>query len=251
MIRVDDDRGVRIVTLDRPPVNALSHDVLLAMRRSLVDAQASDVSAVVLTGRQGMFSAGLDLMELMTLDRVQMEGFLGAFFDLMQELAEAPMPIVAAISGHCPAGGTVLSLFCDLRIMAEGEFGIGLNEVRVGIPMPRVVVDLAVRTLGPRVAERALVAGRLYDPLAAMAVGFVDDVVPAAEVVPRAVARARELVVAPRFALGVTRDRLRADLRELVERHRESDRSWLAEMWFRDEVQGPLREAVARLADRR
>lgn len=250
MLRVQEDRGIRIVTLDRPPVNALSGDLLVAIRDSLEDAEASGAAAVILTGREGIFSAGLDLIELMTLDRAGLERFLRAFFDLMRALAVAPMPVVAAISGHCPAGGTVLSLFCDLRIMAAGEFGVGLNEVRVGIPMPRVVVDLAVRTLGPRRAERALVAGRLYDPAAAAAVGFVDEVVPPSEVLSRAVTRARELVEAPSFALAVTRDRLRSDLRDLVDRHREADVAWLADAWFRDDVQTPLGEAVRRLSTR-
>ncbi len=250
MLRVQEDHGIHVVTLDRPPVNALSGDMLVAIRESLREAETSGAAAVVLTGREGMFSAGLDLVELMTLDRARLEEFLGAFFDLMRELAAAPIPVVAAISGHCPAGGTVLSLFCDLRIMAVGEYGIGLNEVRVGIPMPSVVVDLAVRTVGPRVAERALVAGRLFDPAAALAVGLVDEVVPPTEVVSRAVTRARELVEAPSFALGVTRDRLRSDLRDLVDRHREADVAWLADVWFRDDVQVPLREAVRRLATR-
>ena len=250
MLRVHDDASIRVVTLDRPPVNALNGDMLEHIRRSIREAVASEVAALVLTGGEGMFSAGLDLPELMTLDQAGLATFLGRFFDLMEELANAPMPIVAAISGHCPAGGTVLSLFCDYRIMAEGDFVIGLNEVRVGIPMPQVVADLAVRTIGPRRAEEALVAGRLFDPVSARKVGCGDEVVPAGEVVSRALSWARELVAAPSFALGVTRDRLRADLRSLVRRHRDTDTQWLADAWFRDDVQGPLGEAVRRLASR-
>lgn len=250
MLRVDDDRGIRIVTLDRPPVNALSGETLVGLQRAIGDAGRSGSQAVVLTGREGMFSAGLDLVELMSLDRTGIEGFLGAFFDLMGELAAAPLPVVAAISGHCPAGGTVLSLFCDLRVAAAGDYLIGLNEVRVGIPMPRVVAELAVRTLGPRRAELALVAGRLYDPDEAQAIGFVDEVVPLGDLLGRAVDRARDLVTAPRFALAVTRERLRADLRELVRRHRDEDVAWLADAWFRDEVRSPLADALRRLTER-
>jgi len=251
MLRVHDEHEIRVLTMDRPPVNALSGELLTRIRQSLADAQAAGAAAVVLTGREGIFSAGLDLLELMTLDRTRLEAFLGAFFDLMRDLAGAPIPVVAAISGHCPAGGTVLSLFCDVRIMAAGDYGIGLNEVRVGIPMPRVVAELAVRTLGGRRAEEALVAGRLYDPQSAAELGFVDEVAPSSEVVPRSIARARDLVAAPPFALAVTRERLRSDLRDLVERHRDADVAWLADAWFRDEVQVPLREAVERLSSRR
>jgi enoyl-CoA hydratase/carnithine racemase len=250
MLRVHDEHGIRVLTMDRPPVNALSGELLIRIRQSLADAQAAGATAVVLTGREGMFSAGLDLVELLTLDRTRLEAFLGAFFDLMGDLAAAPIPVVAAISGHCPAGGTVLSLFCDVRIMAAGDYGIGLNEVRVGIPMPRVVAELAVRTLGARRAEEALVAGRLYDPRAAAELGFVDEVAPLGEVVPRSIARARDLVAAPPYALAVTRERLRSDLRDLVERHRDADVTWLADAWFTDEVQVPLREAFERLSSR-
>jgi enoyl-CoA hydratase/carnithine racemase len=134
--------------------------------------------------------------------------------------------------------------------MAAGEFVVGLNEVRVGIPMPRVVADLAVRTLGPRRAELALVAGRLYQPEEALRVGFVDEVVAPGCVVERAVEWLREFAGVPSFALAATRDRLRSDLVDLVRRHREADVTWLADAWFRPEVQSALRETIRRLAER-
>lgn len=250
MLRHDDRNAIRVLTLDRPPVNALNSEMLTALADALDQSVASDVAGVVLAGGDGMFSAGLDLPELVGLDRSALESFLGRFFDVMETLASVPVPVVAAITGHCPAGGTVLSLFCDYRVMASGDFVIGLNEVRVGIPMPRVVADLAVRTLGSRRAELAVVAGRLYDPSGAVAIGFVDEVVPPGQVVERAVAWARDLVGAPSFALAATRSRMRSDLLDLVRRHRGADVEWLADAWFRPEVQDALRDTVRRLTER-
>ena len=106
--------------------------------------------ALVLSGREGMFSAGLDVPVLIELEREELSRALGAFFDAIEALAASAVPVAAAITGHSPAGGAVLSLCCDWRVMAEGDFTIGLSEVRIGIPVPRILAELAViETLEP------------------------------------------------------------------------------------------------------
>lgn len=247
MIRIEDNDVVRVLHLARPPVNALGREMLAAIRDQVATTSEPGIRAAVLAGSDGIFSAGLDLPELLSLGPDDLKDALELFFDAMEALATAPVPIVAAITGHCPAGGAVLSLFCDLRIMADGPYSIGLNEVRVGIPMPEVVAALARRALGPRQAEIALVAGQMVSPADAVVMGFVDEVVPPADVVPRALDRARELAALPQRARDVTRSRMRSDLVDIVARYRAADCAFLAEEWFRPEVQEPLRALVNRL----
>src|ERR1700710_1596046 len=97
---------------------------------------------------------------------------------LIRALAASPIPIAAAITGHAPAGGTVLALYCDWRVMAEGDFKAGLNEVRVGLALPPVILAALRRQVGPRQAERLATAGLLLPPVEAERAGLVDELAP-------------------------------------------------------------------------
>jgi len=118
--------------LARPPVNALDPRLVAALREAVTAAPAQGARAIVMSGQPGLFSAGLDVPHLLTLDRAAMIAFWGELFGLLRAIARSPIPTVAAITGHSPAGGAVLAIFCDYRVMARGAFRIGLNEVQVG-----------------------------------------------------------------------------------------------------------------------
>jgi enoyl-CoA hydratase/carnithine racemase len=238
---------VHELRLDRPPVNALSPDLLDAIQEEVNEAPRRGARALILSGREGLFSAGLDLPVLLALGERELGGALDSFFGAMETLAASPLPIAAAITGHCPAGGAVLSLFCDWRVMAEGEFTIGLNEVRIGIPMPDVVCALAARVVGQRRGEALCVSGRLMTPTEALEVGFVDQLVPVEKVVESARLWCENIIGSPGFAMSETRARMRRDLIELIHRHRAADTQRLAEEWFRPEVQASLHALVASL----
>ncbi|MEO7974348.1 MAG: enoyl-CoA hydratase/isomerase family protein, partial [Thermoanaerobaculia bacterium] len=125
--------------LARPPANALDPALIAALADAVAAAPAAGARAIVISGSPGRFSGGLDVPALLQLDRPAMELTLRDFFRLLRALAASPVPIVAAVTGHAPAGGAVISIFCDARIMAEGDFKIGLNEVQVGLSLPRVI----------------------------------------------------------------------------------------------------------------
>src|SRR5439155_13782368 len=119
--------------------------------------------------------------------------------------AEAPIPVVAALTGHSPAGGTVLAVFADYRIMAEGPYKLGLNEVQVGLPVPEVLVRGLQYLVGTRQAARLAVGGLLLDPAEALKVGLVDELAPAEQVAARAIAWAADLLTRPPTAMAATR----------------------------------------------
>ena len=160
--------------------------------------------ALVLSGSPGVFSAGLDVPVLLKLDRPAMDAVWRDFYGLMNALASSPIPIAVAITGHAPAGGTVLALFCDWRVAAEGDSKIGLSEVQVGLPLPPPVILSALRRLvgAPSPAERLAVAGLLVSSISgrSMILGLVDGVVRAEQVVERAIKWCQDLLALPQAA---------------------------------------------------
>lgn len=237
-----------MLTLDRPPVNALAPELLDGFARAFAAAQGK-ARAIVIAGRPGMFSAGLDVPLLLTLDRDAMRGFWQAFLGVLETLARSPVPVGMAITGHCPAGGMVLSLFGDYRIAAEGDFKLGLNEVQVGMPMPALIFGAFRRLIGARAAEQLAVSGRLIPPEEALAVGLVDALAPVERVVDRAVGQAQTLAALPPGALAATRELARADLMALFDGLGDAYAfDELNAAWFGAETQAAMRALVARLA---
>ena len=247
MLRSVDHGTVRELRLERPPANALAPELVRSLTDAVRAAPAAGAEALVLSGAPGMFSAGLDVPYLLTLDRDGIAAAWAGFYDLLRALADSPAPIAAAITGHSPAGGAVLSIFCDRRVMVDGPFVIGLNEVQVGIPLPPALLAALTRVVGKRVAERLAVAGEMVPAEEALRIGLVDELAPADEVVERALVWCRLLLELPRGPMLTTRARARQDLRAVM---REGDRGeveGLVDDWFSDETQAALKAMVARL----
>jgi enoyl-CoA hydratase/carnithine racemase len=238
---------VHELRLNRPPVNALSPDLLQFLSDEVRRSAEQGARAIVLSGREGMFSAGLDVPVLIELDREELGRALVAFFEAIEALAASAVPVAAAITGHSPAGGAVLSLCCDRRVMAEGDYAIGLNEVQIGIPIPRIVADLATRAVGRRIGEALCVSGKLLSPEDALEVGFVDELAPVGDVVAAALRWCEQIIEAPAQALAGTRSVLRRDLVESIRSHSNDDVRLFTDQWFRPELQTAMRELVASL----
>jgi len=172
--------------LNRPPVNALSLELIVGLREEIEKAARDGIRALILSGAPGRFSAGLDVPLLLGLEPPAIADLWRELYALLRAIAASPIPIAAAVTGHAPAGGTVLALFCDWRVMAQGEYKLGLNEVQVGIPLPPVIVSALKRLVGARHAERLAVSGALLSPQEALDIGLVDEVASVEQVVPRA-----------------------------------------------------------------
>jgi len=247
MLDTIDHGDVRELRLARPPANALDPDLIALLADAIEDAPHTAKRAIVISGRPGMFSGGLDVPELLKLDREEMLTTLRDFFRLMRNLAESPIPIVAAITGHAPAGGAVISIFCDARVMADGDYKIGLNEVQVGLSLPEIIHTAATRVMGARHAERLGVAGMLVTAAEAHRIGLVDELVPAEAVVERALERCRDLLKLPPKAMLATRELCRRDLVQAFAKQEERTYEKFVNDWFGSETQGAMRALVERL----
>jgi enoyl-CoA hydratase/carnithine racemase len=239
------------IRLARPPVNALDPALVRALREAIAQAQREGARGIVLSGREGMFSAGLDVPALLPLKRDELRVFWDDFFGLCADLACSPIPVVAAITGHAPAGGAVLSIMCDYRVMADGAYRIGLNETQVGLAVPAAIQAALRRLVGTYRAERLMVAGAMLDSAEAKAVGFVDELVATDLVVPRAIAWIGELLALPPVAMGETRRIARADLVAIFEESEGFRVNDILEIWYASEAQAVLTALVARLRSKR
>jgi Delta3-Delta2-enoyl-CoA isomerase len=242
---------VRELQLDHPPANAISPELMHIVKTAVEDAPKDGVRALVISGSPGMFSAGLDVPALLRLDREQMARAWRDFYSLLRALACSPVPIAAAITGHSPAGGAVLSLFCDWRVAAEGEWKIGLNEVQVGLTLPPVIFQALRLVVGARQAERLAVSGLLVSPSEALQVGLVDEVVPPEQVTKRAFVWCESVLALPPRAMTSTRELARADLVRLFQSSMEAELAAVTASWWEDETQSVLRSLVERLQSKK
>lgn len=248
LIASTDHGDVRQLQLARAPVNAL-HPELCAELAAAIDGAVRDgARALVLSGGPKVFSAGLDVPHLLALgdDRAALAAAWGSFFDAARALAGCPVPVVAAIAGHAPAGGCVLALCCDYRIMASGPYRIGLNETQVGLVAPAGIQHLMARVVGPHRAERLLVSGELVDAERALALGLVDETTDIDHVVQRALAWLEPLLQLPRAPMLQTRAIARADLVAALQPDNIRIDTFL-DAWSAPDTQAGLRALVARL----
>jgi len=242
--------AVREIRLNRPPANALTLELLTALRQTIRTASSDGMRALVLSGAPGRFSGGLDVPLLLNLERAEMAKVWQALYALLQTIAESPIPIVAAITGHAPAGGTVLTLFCDWRVMAQGEYKLGLNEVQVGIPLPPVITAGLRRLAGPRIAEQLAVTGSLISPEEALKAGLVDEIAAPELVIDRALEYCHRLLNVPEVAMKVTRAEARRDLVAIFRTDMNEELQRVIEAWWHPSTQSALHALAARLKNK-
>lgn len=247
MLEITDHGRIREIQLNRAPANALNRELIAQLNEQLQTA-ANSSDAVVVSGRPGMFSAGLDVPSLLQEDREGMVDFWRSFSRLLRTIALMPVPTVFALTGHCPAGGIVMSLFGDYRIMCGGQFKTGMNEVQVGLVVSPLIKHAAVRLIGPNTAAKILVPGSLLSPEQAHEIGLVDEVESNPEtVVTRSIELCEQLLALPSSAMLATRALVREDLHALFDHDNSLEGDAFLRLWFSESTQQTLHALVARL----
>jgi enoyl-CoA hydratase len=211
---------VATITIDDGKANALGHATLGGIEAALDRAEADEAKAVVLVGRDGKFSAGFDL-SVMTSGPENARELLGRGAELGIRIFEFPRPVVLAVTGHALAMGGILLCCADVRIGAQGPYKLGLNEVRIGMPVPAFAVEVCRDRLSPPYFTRAIQLAHVHSPDEALTAGFLDEVVAPDAVVARATEVAADLAAALhpgpfRMTRATTRGAVAAQLREVL-----------------------------------
>jgi enoyl-CoA hydratase len=203
--------GIAVVTLANPPMNAMDA-ALLGELAALFEGLAADpsVRAAVIAGEGPAFSAGLNLKTTPGLDRLGQRRLIDALNDSFGTLYAWPKPLVAAVNGHAIAGGLILALCADWRIVADLPMHISLAEVRVGVTYPVAPLAIAQGELAPSAARRLILLGETVDAGTAEALAIVDERVPLAALQAHAIAQAARHAELPPRAFATIKRELRA-----------------------------------------
>ena len=251
-IRTKKEDHILHVLLDRGRSNAMDIKVVEELIRTLEEAEVDpSIEGVVLSGKEGFFSSGLDLITLFKYDEMQMRAFWTRFMDLLKVFVSFGKPSVAAITGHSPAGGCVMALCCDYRVMAEGDYILGLNEVPVGIVVPEAIFTLYSFWIGRGAAYRSLLEGRLFKPEEACQVGLVDEVVPFDRVQTAAIRRLKSVMQFEKNAWRRTKLNLRGELIRAMEQGQEVAIEQVLEQWWKPSTRGILKTIIDNLTQKK
>lgn len=204
--------NVAVITMDDGKANVVSTAVLEVLEQYTEQAVA-DARALVIAGRPGMFSAGFNLNE-MTSSAESMRRLVVRGGSWMLRLYGLGIPTVAASTGHALAGGALILLSCDIRVGADVPSKIGLNEVAIGMGLPKFAVELARERLERRAFTDATMEARVYDAQEAVDVGYLDRLVPAGDVLEVAMREARRLAELRTGAYALTKTNLRGAMIE-------------------------------------
>lgn len=215
-VSYEHSEGVSTITMDDGKVNAMSVAMMQDVNAALDRAEA-DQAVVILTGREGLLSAGFDLAVFKQGMEPLME-MLRVGARLNQRLLSFPFPVVAACTGHAIAMGSFLLMSCDLRIGADGPFKIGMNEVAIGMTLPHFAVELARHRLTPTYFDRSAILAQMYSPRDAITPGFLDYVVSSDELINVAREKATTLTKLDMPAHVGTKSRVRGPMLEALQR---------------------------------
>jgi enoyl-CoA hydratase len=177
LVSYEHSEGISTITMDDGKVNAMSVTMMQEINAALDQAEKHG-SVVILTGREGVFSAGFDLAVFKQGMEPLME-MLRVGARLTERLLSFPFPVVAACNGHGIAMGSFLLMSTDVRIGVDGPFRIGMNEVAIGMTLPYFAVEIARQRLTPAHFNRGAILAEMYSPKEAVDPGFLDRVVAA------------------------------------------------------------------------
>lgn len=238
--------GIASVYLSAPPVNAISVPLLEEFISVLKDLDEDPTVRGFVLGSAvpNIFSAGIHLPELLIDADGGVDGIV-RFWTLLQEawlaLYTSPLATVAAIPGHCPAGGCLLALSCDARVMVEGKGSIGLNEVAFGLVPPPWLSRMLVGVTGQRRAEDMIMRGAMLSPEEALRAGLVDATVPLAALTDESNARLSALLAVPDHARSLAKAQLRQGAADALREAQSEDLDDLLKLVTQPHVQTSVR----------
>jgi enoyl-CoA hydratase len=214
--------SIATITMDDGKANVMSVQMLGELNAALDRAEA-DKSVVMLTGRSSVFSAGFDLGAFKQ-GKAPLFDMLKAGAETAERLLSFPAPVVVACGGHAIAMGAFLILAADVRVgILDGRSKICVNEVEIGLTVPRFAIEICRQRLAPAYFNRAVITAEPFDPRQAVEAGFLDFLVPAPELLSAARDKASALSRLVRDAYVATKSRARDGVLQALRRAVEAD----------------------------
>ena len=245
IIKVSKESGITTVTMSRGKVNAINEafvDELGAVFNEL--AADADTKAVILTGDGKFFSFGFDIPELLNYSKSDFARYLKKFCALYAQMFLFPKPVIGALNGHATAGGCILALTCDFRIMATGKARIALNELNIGVAIFAGCVGMLESAVCDRNAEKVLLTGAMYTAEDALRIGLVDSVTSVESLMAEAKEIADEFSQKNPDAFKTLQNLLRRPAAEYFGRSEEDSILDFIEIWYSEPTRNVLKRVV-------
>ena len=242
-VHVSTDEHLAEVRLERGKVNALDEEVVDELAECFrLLAGDPDVRSIVLTGTGKFFSFGFDIPGFLGHSKEAFLAYLRKFAALYRDLFAHPKPVVAALNGHAVAGGCMLALACDARLVAAGKAKIALNEIAFGSSLFAGSVEMLRYCVGDRNAEKIACSGAMHAPEEALALGLVDRVVPEADLLAAARVVARVQGAKEPAAFRSVKALLRGPVLDEMARREEPSLREFVEIWYSERTRENLQK---------
>jgi enoyl-CoA hydratase len=251
MIELEHRGAVTVLHMMRGRGNALDVAFLAALIDALTLLERSDSRAVVITGQGRVFGAGVDLPALVSGGPDYVREFIPLLTAGFERLVKFPKPLIAATNGHAIAGGAIVMLACDIRLLARGTARIGLTEVLVGVQFPAWALEIARFATPPQHFPEMILTGRTWPPEQALARGLVDELVEPEQLLSRACEIGEELAAIPSATYAATKLAVRRPMIEMAERLAATEDAALIERWCSPEVLASVSEFASRAIKRK
>jgi len=230
---VEIDQGIATVVLSRGKVNALNADVVNELRNTFNALETEqDVKGIILTGYGEFFSFGFDIPEFLSFSKEEFTKYLIDFTDLYTYLFLYPKTIIAALNGHTIAGGCMLSLACDKRIMVGGKYKISLNEISFGSSVFAGSTEMLRFWIGSANATQLLYSGAMYTATEAMGLGLIDVVTTQQDLMAQAGKIASDIATKHLPAFSSIKKLLRQNVAQKMMQNEEQSISEFVDIWY-------------------
>lgn len=246
LIHLEYRDNVAILNLNSDSTNAIDLQIVNQLADNLRKVRDDpDVRGLVLGSvSEKFFSIGFDIPQLFELTKRDFRIFYQAFNRVCMDLYALPKPTIAAITGHAIAAGCILALCCDYRFIAEGRRLMGVNEIKLGVPVPYPADCILRQIVGTRNAREIMGTGEFYPPEELVRVGMVDEVLSLEEVLPGSIEKAKLLGALPHEAYGMVKRNRVEMVESQVETHLTEKEEFFIECWYSNETRERLKEAI-------
>ncbi|UCG70069.1 MAG: enoyl-CoA hydratase/isomerase family protein [Thermoplasmata archaeon] len=246
LVEIEHYDRVTELKLNNGITNALSLEFIRKIFKSLKDLKDDPAvnGVAITTNNHKFFSIGFDIPSLYDLNEQDFRIFYRTYNRLCMDLYTYPKPTIAAITGHAIAGGCILALCCDFRFIGEGRKLMGLNEVKLGVPVPYPGDCVLRQLVGPQNAQIIMEKGLFYPSEELLQMGIVDRVIPVEQVNSKAIDRVKLAGNMPNEAFNLIKRNRQEIVEKQVLKHLAKKEKTFIESWFSDEARKLLKEGM-------